>query len=148
MGGGAALVARDGTLCYHNARFAALIMGPGAPSLRGKALRELMPSDAAVSIDAMLERAQRGPARIEVTLVPPDGGTLTVQLTASAASVADVDVLCLIATDLGEQRAQAELHREALAGMAARDRLISIAGQDLPAPMQGLGSDPGGLLAT
>ena len=147
MGEGAALVTRDGTVCYHNPRFAALIMGPGAPSLRGKALRELMPSDAAVSIDAMLERAQRGPARIEVTLVPPDGGTLTVQLTASAASVADVDVLCLIATDLSEQRAQAELHRAALAGMAARDRLISIAGHELRAPMQVLVSELGVMLA-
>jgi len=37
-------------------------MGPGAGSLRGQVLRGLVPSDAAVSIDAMLERAQRGPA--------------------------------------------------------------------------------------
>jgi PAS domain S-box-containing protein len=147
MGEGAALVSRGGIIAYHNPRFAALTMGPGCPSLRGKALRELVPFDAAVSIDAMLERAQRGPARIEVALVPPDGGTLTVQLTASATSVADVDVLCVIATDLSEQRAQAELHREALIGMEARDRLISIAGHELRAPMQVLVSEIGVLMA-
>lgn len=147
MGEGAALVTRDGVISYHNPRFAELMTGPGDPSLRGKTLRELVPSDAAVSIDAMLERAQRGPARIEVGLVPPHGGTLTVQLTASAASVAEVDVLCLVVTDLGEQRAQAELHREALVGMEARDRLISIAGHELRAPMQVLVSELGVLLA-
>ena len=71
MGEGAALVTRDGIVCYHNRRFAELMGGPGAGSLRGKTLCELVPSDAAVSIDAMLERAQRGPARIEVAVVPP-----------------------------------------------------------------------------
>jgi len=123
------------------------MVGPGARSLRGKALRALMPFDAAVSIDAMLERARHGPARIEVGLVTPDGGTLTVQLTASATSVADVDLLCLVVTDLSEQRVQAELHRQALVGMEARDRLISIAGHELRAPMQVLVSELGVLLS-
>jgi PAS domain S-box-containing protein len=141
MAEGAALVTPDGIIGYHNPRFADLTIGSSARSLRGEALRGLVPSDAAVSIDAMLERARRGPARIEVALVLPDGGTRTVQLTASAASVADVEVLCVVATDLGEQRAQAELHREALVGMAARDRLISIAGHELRAPMQVLVSE-------
>jgi PAS domain S-box-containing protein len=147
MGEGAALVSRDGIICYHNPRFAALTMGRVAPSLRGTALRALVPSDAAVSVDAMLARAQHGPARIEVGLVLPDGGTLTVQLTASPTSLADVDVLCVVATDLSEQRAQAELHREALIGMEARDRLISVAGHELRAPMQVLVSELGVLLA-
>ena len=147
MGEGAALVTHDGVICYHNPRFAELTMGSGAAALRGKALRDLMPSDAAASVDAMLERAQRGPARIEVSLVPVQGSTMTVQLTASATSVADVDVLCLVATDLSEQRAQAELHREALIGMQARDRLISIAGHELRAPMQVLVAELGVLLA-
>jgi signal transduction histidine kinase len=66
---------------------------------------------------------------------------VAVQLTASATSVGDVDVLCLVATDLGEQRAQAELYREALVGMEARERLISIAGHELRAPMQALVSE-------
>jgi PAS domain S-box-containing protein len=147
MGEGAALVTRDGIIFYHNPRFAELMLGPGSPSLRGKTLRGLVPSDAAVSIDAMLARTHHGPARVEVGLVHPQGGALTVQLTASTASVADVDVLCLIATDLSEQRAQAELHREALVGMEARDRLISIAGHELRAPMQVLVSELGVLLA-
>jgi PAS domain S-box-containing protein len=147
MGEGAALVTRGGIISYHNPRFAELMMGAGAPSLRGKALRELVPFDAAASIDAMIERAQRGPARIEMSMVTPQGGTLTVQLTASATSVGEVDVLSLVVTDLSEQRAQAELHREALVGMEARDRLISIAGHELRAPMQVLVSEIGVLLS-
>jgi PAS domain S-box-containing protein len=146
MGEGAALVTGDGIIGYHNPRFAALLMGPGAASLRGTALRELVPSDAGASIDAMLERALHGPARVEVGLVPHYDGPRTVQLTASAASVADAAVLCVVATDVSEQRAQAELHREALVGMEARDRLISIAGHELRAPMQVLVSELGVLL--
>ena len=80
-------------------------------------------------------------------MVTPQGGTLTVQLTASATSVAEVDVLSLVVADLSEQRAQAELHREALIGMEARDRLISIAGHELRAPMQVLVSEIGVLLS-
>jgi signal transduction histidine kinase len=137
MGEGAALVTGGGIICYHNPRFAALMMAPSAASLRGTALRGLVPADAAASIDAMLERARRGPARVEVGL----GGALTVQLTASVAPVADADVRCVVATDLSAQRAQAELHREALIGMEARDRLISIAGHELRAPMQVLVSE-------
>lgn len=147
MGEGAALVADDGIIAYHNPRFSALMTGPGAASLRGTALRELVPADAAASIDAMLEHARRGPARVELGLAHRDGGTPTVQLTASAVPDADIDVRCVVATDLGEQRAQAELHREALIGMEARDRLISIAGHELRAPMQVLVSELGVLLA-
>lgn len=147
MGEGAALVTTDGIICYHNPRFAELMTAPGAESLCGTALRGHVPADAAVSIDAMLERARSGPARVEVGLVPCHGGALTVQLTASATSVADVDVRCVVATDLSGQRAQAELHREALIGMEARDRLISIAGHELRAPMQVLVSELGVLRA-
>lgn len=147
MDDGAALVTRDGIIGYHNPCFAELMQGsrgsPGAPAapMRGLALRSLVPTDAAVSIDGMLDRAQRGPARIEVSLVSPDGGALTVQLTASATSVPEVDVLCVVATDLSEQRMQAELYRQALVGMEARERLISVAGHELRAPVQVLVSE-------
>jgi signal transduction histidine kinase len=50
-------------------------------------------------------------------------------------------VFCVVATDLSEQRAQADLYREALIGMEARERLISIAGHELRAPIQVLVSE-------
>jgi signal transduction histidine kinase len=158
MSDGAALVTRDGLISYHNPRFAELMLGSrgdpaaeppdvgsGAVPLRGRALRGLLPPRAAASIDGMLERAQRGPSRIEVSIASPSGST-QVQLTASSASVGD-DVLCVVATDLGEQRAQAELYREALVGMEARERLIAIAGHELRAPVQVLVSEITALLA-
>ena len=138
MGEGAALVTLEGVICYHNPRFAELTVGPSTGSVRGRALRTLVAADAVSSIDAVLERALHGPARIEVGLASVDGHGLPVQLTASAASVADVRVLCVVITDLREQRLQAELYREALVGMEARERLISIAGHELRAPSQGL----------
>jgi PAS domain S-box-containing protein len=147
MGEGAALVTHDGIIYYNNPRFAELMMGSSAAPLRGRSLRTLVPADATASTDAMVERARLGPARIEVSLVSPSGRASTVQLTASAATVADTHVLCVIATDLGDQRLQAELYREALVGMEARDRLISIAGHELRAPMQVLVSEIGVMLA-
>jgi signal transduction histidine kinase len=159
MGDGAALVTRDGLIRYHNPRFAELMLrsrgdpaaqppdvGSGAMPLRGLALRGLVPARAAASIDGMLERARRGPSRIEVSIAS-SSGTTPVQLTASSTSVGDVDVLCVVATDLGEQRAQAELYREALVGMEARERLLSIAGHELRAPVQVLVSEIAALLA-
>jgi PAS domain S-box-containing protein len=153
MPDGAALVTPDGTIRYHNPRFAQLMTGHDAASLRGRRLRELVPIDAAVSIDAMLEHTERGPARVELGLPPRHGEAQTVQLTASAAFAeaeahvdVDVDVRCVVATDLSQQRAQDELLREALVGVAARDRLISIAGHELRAPLQVLVSELGGLL--
>ena len=155
MGDGVALVTRDGVICYHNARFAELVQGSepeaalpgsGAVQLRGLALRDLVGPDAAVAIVGMFERAQRGPSRIEVNLASPSGGTLPVQLTTRSISLGDLDVLCVVATDLGELRAQAELYREALAGIEARERLISIAGHELRAPVQLLVSEIAALL--
>jgi PAS domain S-box-containing protein len=141
MSEGAALVTGDGVICYCNPQFAALTGGTTVSALVGQALRDLVPSDAAFTIDAMLQRARRGPARIEVGLVPRDGGGVrAVQLTASATSVSDVEVLCIVATDLTEQR-------EALTGMEVRERLISNAGHELRAPMQDLVSEVEVLLA-
>jgi len=114
--------------------------------LRGRALRDLAHSDASASIDAMLERAQRGPARLELSVVSPNGRMSTIQLTASAPTMADVPVVCVVATDLDEQRVQADLYRKALVGMEARDRLISIAGHELRAPVQVLVSEIGMML--
>ena len=70
MGEGAALVTRDGVICYHNPRFAILVGGDES-SLLGHALRRVAPVDAAVAIDALLERARRGPARLEVAIAVP-----------------------------------------------------------------------------
>jgi PAS domain S-box-containing protein len=147
IGDGAALMTRDGVVCYHNPRFAELTLGSRALDLRGRTLRDLVPDDVALSIDGMIERAQRGPARLEVSLVSSTGGTLTVELTATTPSLPDLELLCVVATDLSEQRAQAELHRAALDGMEARERLIAIAGHELRAPIQVLVSEIGVLQA-
>ena len=147
IGDGAALMTRDGVIGYHNPRFAELTAGSIAVALQGRTLRGLVPDDVAVSIDGMIERAQRGPARLEVSLVSLTGDTRTVELTATTPSLPDLDLLCVVATDLSEQRAQAELHRAALDGMEARERLISIAGHELRAPVQVLVSEIGVLQA-
>jgi PAS domain S-box-containing protein len=138
MGDGAALVTSEGVISYHNPRFAELVADSSVTRLAGRALRDLVTADAAVSVDSMLERGQRGPVRMEVGMRPPAGSALMIQLTASPARLADIPVLCVIATDLTDQRAQAELYRNALIGMGERERLISSAGQKLRAPIQAL----------
>ena len=83
--------------------------GDRETSLLGQALRRVVALDAALSIDTLLERARLGPARLEVALVCGGGGTVPVLLTASPVLVSELPVICVVATDLGDQRAQAEL---------------------------------------
>ncbi len=142
MGEGAALVTRDGIIAYANPRFAMLTLGMGR-DLRGHALYDLVVHDAVTVVRAMLERVRLGPARVEVALLSPDRGAVPVQLTASLASIADVEVVCVVATDLSEQRALSKLYRDALAGMQSRERLLSVAGHELRAPLQALVFDIG-----
>jgi PAS domain S-box-containing protein len=134
MGEGAALATLDGTISYHNPRFAELAGQPGV-ELRGRIIGELFDGETAASIGGLLERARGGRARIEVASTLADR-VLWLQLTASLAHVADVPVVCVVATDVSEQHAQEKLYRNALAGMEARERLISVAGHELRNPMQ------------
>jgi PAS domain S-box-containing protein len=131
MGEGAALISREGIVSYHNERFAELAVGRTA-GLRGLTLRGLVAPEAAAGIDDLLRRAESGNAKLEVTLPRPDGSVVPVQLTASQATVADVPVFCIVATDLTAQHAQENLYRDALIG-------ISVAGHELRGPLQSLG---------
>jgi PAS domain S-box-containing protein len=130
MGEGAALVSREGVICYHNARFAELAVGREA-ALRGLTLRGLVAPHAAAAVDKLLQRAETGTANVESELPRPDGTAVPVLLTASKTALAEIPVFCLVATDLTAQHEQENLYRHALIG-------ISVAGHELRGPLQAL----------
>jgi PAS domain S-box-containing protein len=135
MGEGAALMTVDGMLCYHNPRFAELVGASGVP-LDGRPLFELVAPDSRPALEALIERVKDGaPARAEMELIGQEQLTVPVQLSLSRAALADVPVLCVVATDLTNLRRQEELYRAARLEVAARDQMFAIAAHELRNPL-------------
>src|SRR5689334_15830569 len=112
MGEGAVLATIEGVICYQNPRFEQLV-GNGVP-LQGRSLTELvLPADRP-ELGALLEQARTsGGAQANVMLIGRDTRPLPVKLSLRRALLVDVAVLCVIITDLTEQRRQEELYRTA-----------------------------------
>ena len=134
MAEGAALLTPDGLISYHNRQFAKLARA-GEGFLPGRSLRQLVTPEDAAAVDALLERAASAPARAEVRFARDGKDTVPVQLSVSTGSLIDVQVYCVVATDLTEHRKQEELHRRARIEIEGRDRLFSIAAHELRGPL-------------
>lgn len=133
MNEGAALATLDGTLCYENPCFRAMA-GGGAPP---RSLAELVTPEGRDALAVLLERARGGSARGGVELIG-EPTPVPVLLSVSHAKLVDVDVLCVVATNLTEQRRQEELYRSARQEIEARDRLFSVAAHELRNPLSAL----------
>jgi PAS domain S-box-containing protein len=106
---GAATLLFDGTILYSNRQFAKML-GLPLGKLIGKNFPQLFPQQARPAIQEMLLRAKSGGVRREVDL-PQDGGSvLPAQLSLSPFHDSDTDALCLVATDLSQQK-RAEIER-------------------------------------
>ena len=134
MTDGAALVTFDGLICYHNPHLASLL-GLGDGSLAGQLLGELVVPGQRSAVEAALHEARSGSTRLEVSLLGADERPVPVQLSLSAATLADIPVCCLVATDLTEHNRQEEQYRQARVEIEARDRMVSVAAHELRGPL-------------
>jgi two-component system sensor kinase FixL len=130
MNEGAALATLDGTLCYENPRFRAMAGGEAPP----RSLAELVTPEGQDALAALLDRARDGAARGNVELIG-DSTPVPVLLSVSHAKLVDVELLCVVATDLTEQKRQEDLYRAARQEIEARDRLFSVAAHELRNPL-------------
>lgn len=137
MSEGAALVTREGLICYHNPHFAELVEASGI-ALTGEVLSDLVAPEDADKLVTMLVDAQDSPKRVELTLISHNGDRRPVLLSLSPAVLADIPVFCMVATDLREHNRQAELYRAARLEVEARDRLVSVAAHELRGPLSTL----------
>lgn len=135
MSEGAMLTSTEGIICYQNPRFSEMV-GMEANALQGRALADLVSRQQRPGLEDLLARAHTGPpARGNFEFVAADGRPIVVQLSVSRACLADVEVYCVVATDLTEQRRQEELYRAARLEIEARDRLFAVAAHELRNPL-------------
>lgn len=135
MSEGALLTTLEGIVSYQNPRFSELV-GIDTGSMQGRSISDVVWPECRLLLAEVLERARaQGTARGNVDLVAADGGPLSVLLSVSCASLADVDVFCVVVTDLTEQRLQEELYRSARHEIEARDRLFAVASHELRNPL-------------
>lgn len=134
MNEGAVLTTLDGIICYQNPCFTDLVgMDPGTG--QGRALAELVSTDHRDELASLLERARTGAARGNVEVIANRERPVPVQLSISRAALVDVEVFCVVVTDLTQQQRQEELYRAARLEIEARDRLFSIAAHELRNPL-------------
>jgi two-component system, chemotaxis family, CheB/CheR fusion protein len=103
---GAITATPDGLLVWCNAGFARMLRAP-AENLIGVPMRNYAAPESRELMDALLGRSEPGEA--EVTLVAADGGRVPAFLAVSALPMGSQLVLCLLVTDLTEQKRNEQL---------------------------------------
>lgn len=123
---GAATLLFDGTILYSNRQLAKMLDLP-LEKLIGKTFPEIFPLQARLAIEEMLCQARLGGVRGEVELPQHGGSMLPVQLSLSPFHDSGTDALCLVATDLSQQK-RAEMERilaeRALNEQETRNKLV------------------------
>jgi PAS domain S-box-containing protein len=121
MGQGAATLGADGTVLYANRRFAELL---GAPleKVIGAGLGFFVAEADRPLFEALLRRGRSGVARVELMLRQADGGPLPVEVSANALPEGAGGV-CLVVTDLTEQKRREEERVQLARAQAARAEL-------------------------
>jgi len=103
MSEGVATLAQDGVISYCNLRFASMV---GLPPERivGTDIRGIVPADAAYRVGALLRAGLVAVTKGEFELERPDGTAVTVQLGVSKVQMDAGFMLCVIATDLTDEK--------------------------------------------
>jgi len=99
---GAATLLPDGTVLYSNRQFAKML-GLPLEKLIGRSLLDLLPSRHRSGIGGLIASAASGAVRCESEL-PRNGAPLPVYLSFSPFKDAEMDAVCMVATDLSEQK--------------------------------------------
>ena len=108
MNEGAASISGDGAVLYCNLRLAALLATP-LNNLIGTHLRDFVATSDRAAFDALLDLGRQHQRRGEITFVATDGRRVPVQISCSAFGTHGVRGLCLVATDLTQEKANEEM---------------------------------------
>ena len=105
---GAATLGVDGTIYYCNPAFAALLQEP-LEKLIGTTLDRYISAESFPLYSSLIEQGIAERSKGEVLLRTANGSTTPVLLSCSSLQLDEVPGICLVATDLTEQKRQAEL---------------------------------------
>lgn len=109
MSEAAITVSLDGTILYCNRRFAELVQSPLERVIGSPFENFVLVKHRAIFRTLCTER---GKARFEIALRSVDGATIPVQVSSSRVTIDNCPAICLIATDLTEQKRQEALINE------------------------------------
>jgi len=105
---GAITLMADGTILYGNKRFAEMIKTP-LEKVIGSSIHRFLASEAKLMGRALLKKAIKGHSEGELTLSGGDGTLIPVYVTLNTVQLDDVSILCMVATDLTQQRRTEEI---------------------------------------
>ena len=105
MSDGAATMTIDGILLYGNRRLAEMLHSP-LEKVMGSSLRGFVAPSDQTTFEALLRQAAAGGARGEVALIAADGVLVPAYLSFNTLLLGEAQVLCLVATDLSQQKRQ------------------------------------------
>jgi PAS domain S-box-containing protein len=110
MNEGAATLTEQGVVLYCNNRFARMLAAP-LQRVMGSSLRERVSEQSRDAFDALLGAAQESESRSEITLQSMNGEEIPAYLSLSAIEDQGRQVLCMVATDLRDQKRNDEVVR-------------------------------------
>jgi PAS domain S-box-containing protein len=115
MNEGAATLMPDGTILYCNSRFAGMLKKP-MEQLIGSSMSDLVAPGDRPLFAGLISRGEQDRAKAEVSFSAAGGGAIPVYCSVSPLEIDGQECLCLVATDLAEQkRSEAILASEKLA---------------------------------
>jgi two-component system, NarL family, sensor kinase len=104
---GAATVGADCTLYYCNPAFAALLATPFKELIGSSLLKFVVEEDQPICL-ALLAQGLSTSSKGEMTIQSADGSLVPILLSCSSLKLDGLDVVCMVATDLTEQKRQLE----------------------------------------
>jgi len=105
---GAITLMADGTILYGNKRFAEMLKTP-LEKVIGSSIHRFVAFEAKLMGRALLKKAIKGHSEGELTLSVGDGTLIPVYVTLNTVQLDDVSILCMVATDLTQQRRTEEI---------------------------------------
>lgn len=144
MNQGAAMLREDGTIIFCNAAMASML-GSNLESVTGSNIRAYACLDMQEALNAVLEYGGQDNARTELRMRRADGAEVPALVAVSSLGRENAATLCLLATDLSEQKRREEeleaSHRQVSAYAAELQRsnqelqeFATVAGHDLQQP--------------
>jgi two-component system, sporulation sensor kinase A len=127
MSEAAVTLSLDGTILYCNGRFAELVKHP-LERVIGSSFADFLAGDYEAIFDGCLTNKEK--TKAEMLLQTNDGTTVPVYISCTRVTIDNTDAVCLIATDLSEQKHReaiiVEERRQAEEKLRANDRLAAM----------------------